>query len=59
MLEREAKREKTLESSAREKRLKAQQKRPNSSALKPAGNVLAELLQTSEEEFFASIKDDK
>ena len=57
MLEREAKREKTLEASAREKRLKAAQKRPNSSALKPAGNALEELIKTSEEEFYATIND--
>ena len=56
MLEREAKREKTLEASAREKRLKASQKRPNSS-LKPSGEALEELLKTSEEEFYAFVNE--
>ncbi|KAJ3116690.1 Dynein intermediate chain 2, axonemal [Phlyctochytrium bullatum] len=57
MLEREAKREKTLESSAREKRIKAAQKRPNSSNLKPTGSALDEIIKTAEEEFFATIND--
>ncbi|KAI9090026.1 WD40-repeat-containing domain protein [Phlyctochytrium arcticum] len=53
MLEREAKREKTLESSAREKRLKAAQKRPNSGALRPQGQALDELIKQAEDDFFA------
>ena len=57
MLEREAKREKTLESSAREKRLKAAQKRPNSGAMKPTGSAYDELLKLAEEEFYGYIDD--
>jgi hypothetical protein len=57
MLEREAKREKTVEAAAREKRIKAAQKRPNSSALKPTGAVLAELIQTAEDDFYSTIND--
>lgn len=57
MLEREAKREKTLESSAREKRLKAAQKRPNSAAIKPTGATLDELIKQAEDDFFQFIDD--
>ncbi|KAJ3118551.1 Dynein intermediate chain 2, axonemal [Physocladia obscura] len=57
MLEREAKREKTLEASAREKRIKAAQKRPNSGSLKPTGAQLAELIKTADDEFFQTIND--
>ncbi|KAL2916816.1 hypothetical protein HK105_203595 [Polyrhizophydium stewartii] len=57
MLEREAKREKTLESSAREKRIKAAQKRPNSGASRPTGAALEELIKTCEEDFFSYIDD--
>jgi dynein intermediate chain 2 len=56
MLEREAKREKTLESAVREKRAKAAQKRPNS-AISPTGAVLEELLRAADEEFFELIDD--
>jgi hypothetical protein len=56
MLEREAKREKTLESATREKRIKAAQKRPNSSFM-PAGVQLEELLKAAEEDFYALIDD--
>lgn len=59
MLERENKREKTLESTAREKKFKAAQKRPNSGAVKPTGEALAELIARSEEEFYASVEEDK
>ncbi|KAJ3091761.1 Dynein intermediate chain 2, axonemal [Quaeritorhiza haematococci] len=60
MLERESKREKTLESSAREKRLKAAQKRPNSSsALKPTGEALAEMVKRAEEDFVGIIKEEE
>ncbi|EGF84346.1 hypothetical protein BATDEDRAFT_22301 [Batrachochytrium dendrobatidis JAM81] len=57
MLEREAKREKTLESSAREKRIKAAQKRPNSGASKPTGSALEDLIKSCEEDFFNYIDD--
>eukprot|EP00842_Homolaphlyctis_polyrhiza_P004768 jgi/Hompol1/5292/HPOL_001254-RA len=57
MLEREAKREKTLESSAREKRIKAAQKRPNSGASRPTGTALQELIKTCEDDFFGYIDD--
>ncbi|KAJ3016496.1 UNVERIFIED_CONTAM: Dynein intermediate chain 2, axonemal [Siphonaria sp. JEL0065] len=57
MLEREAKREKTLEAAAREKRIKAAQKRPNSSNLKPTGALLDELIKTADDEFFQTIND--
>ncbi|KAJ3291402.1 Dynein intermediate chain 2, axonemal [Borealophlyctis nickersoniae] len=57
MLEREAKREKTLESSAREKRLKAAQKRPNSSAMRPSGAALDEMINAAEDDFFSYIDD--
>jgi dynein intermediate chain 2 len=56
MLEREAKREKTLEAAQREKRLKAAQRRPNS-AIVPTGAALEELLKTADEEFFDLIDD--
>jgi len=56
MLEREAKREKTLESAMREKRLKAAQKRPNS-AITPSGTALEELLKQADDEFFEQIDD--
>ncbi|TPX68025.1 hypothetical protein SpCBS45565_g03401 [Spizellomyces sp. 'palustris'] len=57
MLEREAKREKTLESSAREKRLKAAQKRPNSAAVKLTGAALDDLIKQAEDDFFSFIDD--
>ncbi|KAJ3365047.1 hypothetical protein HDU91_002347 [Kappamyces sp. JEL0680] len=56
MLEREAKREKTLESAVREKRIKAAQKRPNS-AITPTGPALEELLKAADDEFFELIDD--
>lgn len=56
MLERELKREKTMEAAAREKRIKATQKRPNS-AIKPTGVALDELLSFAEEDFFSAIDD--
>lgn len=56
MLERELKREKTMEAAAREKRLKATQKRPNS-AIKPVGSALDDLLRIAEEDFFNAIDD--
>jgi dynein intermediate chain 2 len=59
MLEREAKREKTLESAARDKRLKATQKRPNSGAIKPSGTALEDLLKMSEEDFYKTIEDEE
>jgi dynein intermediate chain 2 len=57
MLDREAKREKTLETTAREKRMKAQ-KRPNSSAAR-AGNDAAmdESVQSAEDEFMKMIRE--
>jgi dynein intermediate chain 2 len=58
MLEREAKREKTLEGIAREKRLKAAQKRPQSGAAKLATTeAMDEILTSTEEEFFKAIDD--
>ncbi|KAH6582055.1 hypothetical protein BASA61_008681 [Batrachochytrium salamandrivorans] len=57
MLEREAKREKTLESLAREKRIKAAQKRPNSGASKPTGSALEELIKNCTEDFYNCIDD--
>ncbi len=58
MLEREAKREKTLESIAREKRLKAAQKRPNSGAAKQQlSNPNDEVIKTAQDEPFAAIDD--
>ena len=57
MLEREAKREKTLEGIAREKRLKAAQKRPNSGAARLTGTVLDEVISSTEEEFFKALDD--
>jgi dynein intermediate chain 2 len=56
MLERELKREKTLESAVREKRIKAAQKRPNS-AIVPTGTALEELLKQAEEDFYSYIDD--
>lgn len=56
MLEREAKREKTLEAAVREKRIKASQRRPNS-AITPSGAALEELLKAADDEFFESIDD--
>ncbi|KAJ2998119.1 Dynein intermediate chain 2, axonemal [Globomyces sp. JEL0801] len=56
MLERELKREKTLESAVREKRIKAAQKRPNS-AFMPTGQALEELLKASEDDFYSYIDD--
>lgn len=57
MLEREAKREKTLETAVREKRIKAAQKRPNS-AITPTGAALNELLKVAYDEFFEALGDD-
>ena len=57
MLEREAKREKTLEGIAREKRLKAAQKRPQSGAAKLATEAMDEIFTSTEEEFFKAIDD--
>lgn len=56
MLEREGKREKTLEGYAREKRLKAQQKAPPP----PKGieEAAQAALQSAEEDFFRIIKED-
>jgi dynein intermediate chain 2 len=51
MLEREAKREKTLETTAREKRLKAQQKPPRKVIVDP----IEKILKTAEDEFNAAI----
>ena len=54
MLEREAKREKNLETSAREKRLKAQQKRPASGITTDTEKVsdhVDELLKQAEIDF--------
>ncbi|KAI8806510.1 WD40-repeat-containing domain protein [Cladochytrium replicatum] len=56
MLEREAKREKTLEASAREKRIKAQQKRANSATFRPTGSALDELIKSAEDDFFLTIE---
>lgn len=56
MLEREAKREKTLEGAVREKKIKATQKRPNSAVL-PIGVELQELLRTADDDFFELIDD--
>ncbi|KAJ1566128.1 hypothetical protein HK096_009706 [Nowakowskiella sp. JEL0078] len=56
MLEREAKREKTLESSAREKRIKAQQKRPTSASLRPSATALEELITSADDDFFLTIE---
>ncbi|TPX42236.1 hypothetical protein SeMB42_g02765 [Synchytrium endobioticum] len=60
MLEREAKREKTLESAAREKRLKAQaqQKRPGSGGAR-SGPGMEELVKNAEEEFWKIINEAK
>jgi dynein intermediate chain 2, axonemal len=56
MLERELKREKTMESAAREKRIKATQKRPNS-AIRPMGQALDDLLTAAEQDFYNAIYD--
>ncbi|KAI8915968.1 WD40-repeat-containing domain protein [Gorgonomyces haynaldii] len=56
MLERELKREKTMEAAAREKRIKATQKRP-ASAIKPVGQQLEDLLRQAEDDFFSAIDD--
>lgn len=58
MLEREAKREKLLESAAREKRLKAQQKKP-ASTKDLAVPSMEELLKKAEEEFSKSLIADR
>ncbi|TPX36934.1 hypothetical protein SmJEL517_g00917 [Synchytrium microbalum] len=60
MLEREAKREKTLEAAAREKRLKAQaqQKRPGSGGA-GKGPSLDDLVKSAEDEFFKLISEAK
>lgn len=55
MLEREAKREKTLETLAREKRLKAQQKPPR----KVIQESVDEILKNAEKEFAAAIETEK
>jgi hypothetical protein len=57
MLDREAKREKTLEAAVRERRIKAGQKRPNS-AITPEGAALKDFLKSADEEFFASLGSD-
>ncbi|KAJ3416059.1 Dynein intermediate chain 2, axonemal [Chytridiales sp. JEL 0842] len=57
MLEREAKREKTLEASAREKRIKAAQKRPGSGNGKLSAEMLDELLKGAEDEFFGAVNE--
>jgi dynein intermediate chain 2 len=57
MLEREAKREKTLEGLAREKRLKAQQKRPASGGYKLTDEALSEVLSSAREDFLNAIDD--
>ncbi len=60
MLEREAKREKTLESVAREKRLKAQQRKPNSAVARGANEAaMEEAVRQAEEDFFHIIQDHK
>ena len=61
MLEREAKREKTLESSAREKRLKAQamQKKPGSASKLNGGESVEDSTKRAEEEFFKLIQQSK
>lgn len=51
MLEREAKREKTLETVAREKRLKAQQKPPKRIIV----DSVEQILKTAEEEFNSAL----
>jgi dynein intermediate chain 2 len=56
MLDRELKREKTLDSFAREKRIKAAQKRPNT-AIAPTGQALDELLAQADEDFYSYIDD--
>lgn len=56
MLEREAKREKTLEAAVREKRIKATQKRPTS-AITPKGPALQDLLKSADDEFFGLLGD--
>ncbi|KAL7748979.1 hypothetical protein RI367_005628 [Sorochytrium milnesiophthora] len=59
MLEREAKREKTLESAAREKRLRAQGKRPQSSGRKEFIEPSKEAIDTTETEFWKIIEEEK
>lgn len=56
MLERELKREKTMESAAREKRSKTGRNPTLARAL--PNNTLSELLKSAEEEFYASIDDE-
>ena len=56
MLERELKREKTLESAVREKRIKAAQKRPNSAIL-PTGTALEELWRAADDDFYSYLDD--
>ncbi|KAJ3122424.1 Dynein intermediate chain 2, axonemal [Nowakowskiella sp. JEL0407] len=56
MLEREAKREKTLESSARERRIKGQQKRPTSASMRPTAQALEELIKSADDDFFLTIE---
>jgi dynein intermediate chain 2 len=46
-----------LEGIAREKRLKAAQKRPNSGAPKLAGDAFEEIIKQTEEEFFQALDD--
>ncbi len=57
-MEREAKREKTLETAAREKRLKAQQKKPGSA--NPGeymrAQAMQEAVEQAEKDFFAAIE---
>jgi hypothetical protein len=54
MLDRELKREKTMEASIRERRLKANQK-PVGMISKPNGAGLEELLKAAEEDFYSAI----
>ena len=56
MLEREAKREKLLESAAREKRLKAQQKKAGSTK-ELSGPSVDEFVRKAEEEFLKALSD--
>ncbi|KAJ1507092.1 Dynein intermediate chain 2, axonemal [Coelomomyces lativittatus] len=58
-LEREAKREKTLESAAREKRLKAQGKQPTSAVRNESLDWPQEAVDAAEQEFFKSIKENE
>jgi dynein intermediate chain 2 len=59
MVERESKREKTLESIARERRIKAQQKRPNSGVKNVNENSAIEVIKSAELEFFKTIQSQK